>query len=419
MFIFVGQYADSMEDYLDILREWQVNVLRPFVYEHLDTLFPDFGFIRKSTDNPSRDHWASRRKMDLSIPRMKNAEKTVIYRSSMFFHEQGDWEASAKGILDFYMDREGFPDIFSCCRALSERFSLNMPLPEGKEVEMRVQERKRRESVLDDLLDYFAWNLEHNVSQKADSVRRYLQKERGFTMEEASCLNLGFVPDWGKVMRHIVTVKKHSLEDLEAACEVRNSDGKTSVGKTHTLAIPYECAGVLKGFLFRRIGEGTGPKYMASQNLDRKSVFFHITADPDPKDIIVVEGEFDALKAEAAGIPNVVAIGGSEIAGERRSQVEDALGKRGVRKITLCLDLDAEKDNPAVAKTDEQYSHILRSIHTIKDVNLSFEEIYVATFPSPSDPDEFIRSRGAEAFKDLIENARPYWRYLSDYNSNK
>lgn len=53
-------------------------------------------------------------------------------------------------------------------------------------------------------------------------------------------------------------------------------------------------------------------------DLDRKSAFYNITADPDPKDIVVVKGEMDALCATAAGIENVVAIGGSEITGERR-----------------------------------------------------------------------------------------------------
>ena len=406
-----------MEDYLDILREWQQNVAKPFVYERLDELFPEFGFVRKCPGSPSKDHWASRRKMDLTIPKVKNAEKTVIYRSSMCFHEQGDWENSARGILDFYAEREGISSIYECCTRLDERFSLNMPRPDGAEVRERVKERERKDAVLDDLLEYFAWNLENNASDKAASVRRYLTGRRGFTMEQASRLNLGFVPDWGKVMRRMVS-EKHSLEDLEAVCEVRNSDGKTSVGKTHVLAIPYECAGVLKGFIFRRVGEGSGPKYIANQDLDRKAVFFNIAADSDPKEIVVVEGEFDALKATAEGIENVVAIGGSEIAGERRSQIEDALSRRGVKKITLCLDLDAEKDDPSVPKSEERFHHVLRSIHTIKDVDIDFEEIYVASFPNPSDPDEYIREHGVDAFKKLLAEAVPYWEYIFDYKQN-
>ena len=410
---------EDMADYLDILREWQRTVLRPCVYEHVDELFPSYQFLRKNAGDLKRDHWASRYKLDKTVPKIKNAEKTVIYRSDMSFREQGDWEDSAVGILDFYMRENGLDSFYEACVQLDTRFGLGMPRSDGPEAAKMAQERVARESVLDELLDYFAWNLENNTSSKAQQTRSYLTRQRGFTKEQIARLNLGFVPDWGKVMRRIVCEKRIDLEALEAACEVRNSEGKTSVGKTHTLAIPYECAGALKGFIFRRIGDGEGPKYIASQDLDRKSAFFNITADPDPKDIVVVEGEFDALKATAEGIENVVAIGGSEIAGERRKQVEDALYRRGVKKITLCLDLDADKNDPSKAKIQERHDHIKRSIHTIKDVDMDFEEIYVASFPEPSDPDEYIRKNGVEAFRKLLDEAVPYWRYLFEYMNNR
>ena len=408
-----------MTDYLEILREWQTKVLKPCVYEHVGELFPLYQFRRISPGDPKRDHWASRYKLDKSIPRNKNAEKTVIYLSEMHFREQGDWKGSSIGILDFYMQEYGIGSIYEACLALDGRFGLDMPRKDSPGIVARVQKKARNDALLEDLMGYFAWNLENNKTDKAQKVRSYLSRERGFTREQASRLNLGFVPDWSTVMRFVTQKKGYRIEELEAACEVRNSEGKTSVGKIHTLAIPYECAGVLKGFIFRRIGDGGGPKYIASQELDRKSAFFNITADPDPKDIVVVEGEFDALKATAEGIEHVVAIGGSEIAGERKSQVEDALFRRGVKKIILCLDLDAEKDNPSAAMTRQRHEHVMRSIHTIKEVDFDFEEIYIASFPEPSDPDEYIRTYGVEAFRDVLARAVPYWVYLFDYMNNR
>lgn len=406
-----------MDDYIDILREWEENVARPFAYEHISELFPSFQFRRVSPGGSPRDHWASRYKLDGTIPKAKNAEKTVIYRFDLHFREQGAWH-DCVGLMDMLMKKIGASSVHQAFQYLDQKYSLGMPQPEGPEIVKRVQERERRNAVLDDLTEYFAWNLENNSSAKARAVRKYLTDERGFSMEQISRLNLGFVPDWGTVMRYMVSRRRHTLEDLEAVCEVRNAEGKTAVGKYNTLAIPYECAGVLKGFIFRRVGEGSSPKYIANQDLDRKTAFFNITADPDPKDIVVVEGEFDALKATAEGIPNVVAIGGSEIAGERRSQVEDALLRRGVRKITLCLDLDVNNDDSTSAKYEERFNHIMRSVHTIKDVDMGFEEIYIACFPSPSDPDEYIRNNGPQAFQELIDRAVPYWKYLFDYKEN-
>ena len=407
-----------MDDYFYILQEWENNVAKPYAFEHVGELFPSYQFRRVNPGSPSKDHWASRYKLDLTIPRIKNAEKTVIYRGDLRFREQGDWD-NPVGLMDLYMKEYGLSDIFRAYKHLSDRFGLRMPESNGPEVRKAVSDRRTRESLMDELVSYFCWNLENNKTDKAARVRSYLSRERGFTPKQIRDLNLGFVPDWNSVIRRMTIDKGFSLEDLDAFCGVRNSDGKTSVGKSHILAIPYECAGVIKGFIFRRIGDGDGPKYIATQELDRKSVLFNITADSDPKDIVIVEGEFDALKASAEGMENVVAIGGSEIAGERRSQVEDALQRRGVRRITLCLDLDAEKSDPSKAKRDEQYRHIMRSIHTIKDVDMDFDDIFIALFPEPSDPDEYIRSKGIDAFRKLVADAVPYWEYLFDYKKNK
>ena len=402
--------------YLDILQEWEDRVADPAVYEHLDVLFPSFQFRRLYPGDPKKDHWASRYKLDLSLPRYKNAEKTVVYRSDMRFREQGDWD-NGIGVIDRFISDQGLTNVFEAYVAISSRLGLAMPQAGDREVTEAVDRQARRSALMDTLVDYFCWNLENNKSAKASATRSYL-KRRGFTPKQSSHLLLGFVPDWSKVIRYITIDKHFPLEDLNEVCGVLNADNYTAVGKTHVLAIPYECGGVVKGFLFRRIDDSReGPKYLANANLDRKTVFFNIPAASDLEDIIVVEGEMDALKASAEGIRGVVAIGGSEVAGERRRQIEDAL-RRGVKRITLCLDLDAKKDSgePNYAA---RHDHIMKSVHTIKDVDPSFEEIYVACFSEPSDPDEYIRERGGEAFRELLGNAVPYWCYLFEYKEGK
>ena len=403
------------ESYFDILKDWENRVADPAVYEHIDVLFPEFSF-RRVQRGSDRDHWASRYKMDLTLPRVRNAEKTVIYRSDMRFREQGNWSGGLR-VMDRIIQDLGLSSIYEAYKYVASKLCLSMPMADSKEVAEAVSRSQRRTALLETLLDYFCWNLQNNRSQKASSVRGYLKRQRGFTPEQASGLRLGFVPDWSKVVRYVTIDKKFRLEELDEVCGVRNSDGYTSVGKYYLLSIPYECGGVLKGFLFRRIDDTReGPKYIATANLDRKSAFFNIAADRDPKEIVVVEGEMDALKAAAEGIANVVAIGGSEISGERRRQVEDAL-RRGATKITLCLDLDVLKDDPSRGNLAARHEHLRRSIHTIQDVAPSFEEIYVALFTDPSDPDEYIRGRGAEAFRALVSEAVPYWKYMYDYHS--
>ena len=76
------------------------------------------------------------------------------------------------------------------------------------------------------------------------------------------------------------------------------------------------------------------------------------------------------------------------------------------------------KDNPEVPNIEARHEHLIKSIHTIKDVDISFDEIYVALFREPCDPDQFIRERGGEAFVSLLDGAVPYWKYLYDYHSS-
>lgn len=403
-----------MEDaYLDILKEWERNTAYPALYDHLEELFPAFSF-RRVQEGGSRDHWASPYKMDGTRPRIANREKTVVYRSEMRFREQGNWDGGMS-VVDRIMQDFGLSSVYEVDKFISERLLISMPRPESKEVAESISKSQRRAALLGTLQSYFSWNLENNVSRKAASVRQYLKKQRGFSSEQASSLGFGFVPDWSKVVRFITIDKKFRLEELDEVCDVRNPEGHTYVGSRYVLSIPYVCGGNLKGFMFRRIDDTAGgPKYIATPGLDRKSVFFNIAADRSPKEIIVVEGELDALKATAEGVTNVVAIGGSEITGERRRQVEDAF-RRGATKFTLCPDLDEMKDSDEPNLT-ARHVHIMKTIHTIKDVDIDFEDIYVACFDEPTDPDQFIRERGGEAFRKLLSAAVPYWRYLADYH---
>lgn len=401
-------------DYIQILREWQDTIGRPAIYENLDRIFPKYAFRRLQPNTP-KDHWASRYKLDLSLPKKRNAEKTVVYRSDMTFREQGKWSDGISAV-DKIMEDHGLSTVYEAFSLVDLMFSLDMPRPNSKKVaEIKARSDARR-NLLSSMRDYFKAALQDSANRKAGTVRSYL-RSRGFTSKQIRELDFGFVPSWNEVIHHFTLKEKYTLEDFEEACGVRNSDGQTAIGSIFTLAIPYVCGGDIRGFLFRRTGEWDGPKYLANRGLDRKSVFFNIKADNDIEEIIVVEGEMDTLKATAEGLNNVVAIGGSEIAGERRQQIEDAF-KRGVKKITLCLDLDPVKDSEK-ANYEARHSHIMKSIHTIKDVEPAFDEIYIACFNVPSDPDEFIRNKGAEAFKQLLADALPYWTYLYKFKEGE
>lgn len=390
-------------DYIETLKQWEARVADPVIFAHLDELLPSYAFQMVSTG--SSPHWASRFKVDGTLPKRRVREKTVVYPDDMNLREQGDWGNPVR-VLDRLKDEMRAVSIYEVYAAVSGRYSLDMPRPQDSAAPVL----SRRGEILGKLRDYFSWCLREGKSAKASSVRAYL-RGRGFSPESVEKLGFGFVPSWSAVLGHFVTRGGYSREEFDNACRVCGGSGRTMVGASHTLAIPYVCGGELSGFIFRRVDGDGDPKYIASTGLDRKSVFFNMPRKAS--DVVVVEGEMDALTATSAGIPCVVSMGGSAIAGERRRQVADAFG-RGVTRIFLCPDLDALSDGSPDVRG--RYDAIMRSVHTIKDVDISFEQIYVVELPRVCDPDEFIRTNGAAAFIGLLREAVPFWEYACRYH---
>jgi len=99
--------------------------------------------------------------------------------------------------------------------------------------------------------------------------------------------------------------------------------------------------------------------------------------------VYIVEGSADWLSLTLSGIKNVVAINGSSMSAE---QVR-LLRKTGIREISLCLDTDeaGEKGTSQI----------------IRDLKESFRGIKLSITSIPNkgtDPDEFLRKYGKEAF---------------------
>lgn len=396
-----------MEGYLDVLRRWEAETLFPAVYEALPTFFPSMGFVRRQAGSP-KDHWASPLKIDGTRPKVPTREKTVVYGSENRFREQGDWNNSVS-VSDMLMKSFGVPNIYELDLVLSSRLGLVMPKAPSKQEAAGAVSQRTREDILEELGRYFFWHLWNSQDRKAGSVRSYLKRVRGFGEEAAKELGFGFVPEWSRVIG-FMTRKGYRYTDVVEACDVADGRGRSMVGSTHVLSIPYRSGGVIRGFIFRRVDSDADPKYMVNRGLDRKSAFFNIPKVAE--DIVVVEGEMDALSLTAAGVPGVVSIGGSELSGERRRQVEDAL-RRGVRRIFLCLDLDLRGDGTSDAPG--RFLHTMRSVHTVRDVDFSLEDIRVVVLPEPGDPDSFVRAHGPASFVELLRTASPYWEYEYRY----
>ena len=255
------------------------------------------------------------------------------------------------------------------------------------------------------------------MSQRAQAVRSYLLDTRHFTREQIEDLRFGYVPEWPRVLSYMENRREaFSAAEVNAACPVVNDEGGSPVGSVFMLAIPYRCGGELRGFLFRRIS-GEGQKYFAVRGMERRDRFFGVPERVGERDtVVIVEGEIDALRIRSLALEGIipVAIGGDAVTGSRKAQMEDLLG-RGAKRLLFWLDMDAYEGGASMV--GKRYRKTLASIHTVKDINMDFENILVADpyYEWTGDPDSYITEFGKDGFKEILD-AAPCWpEYFSKY----
>ncbi len=240
---------------------------------------------------------------------------------------------------------------------------------------------------MDEELDLHLRRTKYKRIEEAREALAYL-KRRGYSEDEIRKMELGFYPSQEELEIHLL--RRVNFVDLINSLGL-NVKG---MGDTHKVVIPYrDPVGRLKGFIVRsllseKVLEMKGEKkYKYNFGLTLDTLFnLHEARGQDT--LILVEGYLDALVSTQRGLGGVVATGGS---GLIETQLENAL-RYGVKSFILALDSDE-----AGQKGTE------RSLNLINRKGL---KAYVITLPKGyKDPDELIRAKGIEAFRELVEKA--------------
>ena len=248
---------------------------------------------------------------------------------------------------------------------------------------------------------YKAFN-DENIGKPA---RDYAAK-RGLTKQTLDNFGIGYSPiNWSALYDHM---KQKGYKDEEllnsgifALSQKTNKPYDLFRGR---LMFPiFDSFGTIIAFGGRALGDEK-PKYINSPdslvyNKQNHLYAMNFARKEQSKQLIVVEGYMDAIAMHAAGFKNTVAALGTSFTD---SQLK--LCSRYAEEVVFFFDADNAGQKAALRAIQMMMDYLKK----LTGINI---RIRIAKVPDGKDPDEYIKTNGAEKFKDVVKNAL----YVEDY----
>jgi len=313
--------------------------------------------------------------------------------------------------------------LFHCfgCGASGNVFSFimqmdNLSFPEAArflagKAGVRIPEQKKPSSTEDDLkariyklnnlaVKYYVYCL-NNTSQGKKALE-YLY-ERGIEQQTIEQFMIGYAPaEWSGFFNF--ATKKGVGSDLLVKAGLASpgrEKGHYDRFRNRVIFPIYDISGKVAGFGGRLLdgSEKQGPKYLNSPEtpvFDKGSILYGMNLAREwirrEKVAIVMEGYTDVVTAFQAGIKNAVASLGTSLTTNQA---------RTLRSQADTVITAYDSDSAGEAATWRGLS-ILQSTGCL---------VQVAELPEGSDPDDFIKENGKEAFLEITRNACPLMEY--------
>jgi len=306
-------------------------------------------------------------------------------------HEGGD-------VFKFVMkmDRCEFPD---AVRTVAEKSGIAIPRSGERSPEERKQNQQRT-SLVDmhrEAAAFFARQLHQSPEGKV--AFGYLE-DRGLDREAMMRFGLGYAPGSGDAL--LRTLKQKYPEKMLDASGLFSRDQSGRMYDRFRRRIMFPIAndsGKIIAFGGRSMGDDM-PKYLNSPETpiySKSNVLYHLDRAKEgirQNDFaILVEGYMDAIAVARAGITNVVASCGTSLA-----EPQIKLLGRFTRRVVVNYDAD----NAGQMAAERSLALLLEKEFDVR----------VLTLPGGADPDQFLKEKGAEAYRKLLGQAPTYLDYL-------
>jgi DNA primase len=245
-------------------------------------------------------------------------------------------------------------------------------------------------------------------SPDAQHARDYL-KSRGFGAEMAQRWTIGWMPESQDVFLNWARTKKYNGRELVNAGLAAQRDENNPRSGLYVrfrdrlmFSIRNEIGDVV-GFSGRQLREDKrSGKYVNSPEtlLFRKSnILFALDRAKKPilkeKCALICEGQIDVIACHEAGIDHAIAGQGTAFTNQHAR-----LLRRYTKAVILCYD----GDSAGLEATQKAF----------RELAIEGLSVRVVELPGGDDPDTFLKAHGAEAFRDLLKNARDFFDFKLD-----
>ena len=294
------------------------------------------------------------------------------------------------GVISFIMEIENlsYPEAIAF---LAKRAGMQMP-EETDSAEGR--KRSRMLSLNKEAARWFYSNL--SKPEGAPAVA-YIQR-RGISPAMVKNFGLGAAPDSGFKLLDAMRDKGYSDQELfDAGLIKQNQNGNFYDAFRNRLMFPViDVRGNVIGFSGRILGDGE-PKYLNSPetltfNKSRNLFAMNLAKKSKSGYIILSEGNIDVVSLHQAGFDSAVASLGTSLTPEQARLIS-----RYTNEVIIAYDNDG-----AGLKASQRAIGILEKL----DI-----KVRVLRMSGAKDPDEFIKSKGPEAFRKLLEGSENQMDY--------
>lgn len=296
------------------------------------------------------------------------------------------------GVINFIMEIEGlsFPD---AVQFLAKRAGMEVPEDDAPD-----EMRGRRTRLLDLNRDAARFFFSQLSTPAGAAAIEYI-KRRGISPEMVKKFGLGAAPESWTSLTDAMLKKGYSARDLVDAGlskQSRKGSGFYDTFRNRLMFPVIDIRGSVIGFSGRILGDGE-PKYLNTPetlvfNKSRNLFAMNLAKKSRQGMIILAEGNIDVVALHQAGFDCAVASLGTALTSEQVRLID-----RYTDKVVIAYDSDG-----AGVKAAQ------RAIKLFENTGIS---VKVLKMSGAKDPDEFIKKRGPDAFRLLLEQSENHVEY--------